>query len=603
MLIILCAVVVLPMRLHAKGVLVNAGVLSAPSFRPQAGEEMTLRFCVLREAELVLRVFDLKDRRVYEENLGRFFPGEYFFEWKGRDIAARIVPGGFYRCEVYARTPDKKTSDADYVVVEARNKKNGAADAGSGITQAGLSGFVRARTGFNTAGLERSRGEIYLRVNGGGRNWAYDMEFLPSYSPGERFAWNDLFYKTFINYRVGGGNVYAGYRNYLPGYNDPLNLFADYMMGGDRISLGGDLNIAGALNLSCGAHQSTDRGEIGFETRGTYDLYKNLRVASCILNNVSSSRLNNVVGIDVNAVIGSADISAQAATALTSLQPVGAMQTQLNGNAFKIGINTRLFDSPAAGSFRVWVDPEWIDKDFICDFADQANGSDVFGGEIGGEYCIDPGLPFLRNLRVGIRKAYFLNTSCTQTIQKFKPSLSAQLFEGLDVFLHYNYLGGEDITGAVPVQVSRRRNVFTRLYYRMPGGKWDLSAGYTTSCQLPQEYTSTQVVYRYLPVHGLGASAGYEKIASSSQDGSDRQNCYGWSAGASWLILPQYETELSLQAKLVNHENAAPGSSKMVYYAGMRHYFIEGLSGAAAYGSMSSTSPDDSAYAELKYEF
>jgi len=600
-------------RLEAKGTLVKIEYFTPVSFCPKNEETCSLTYFVLKNSNITIRIFNFLGKRVLEKRAGFFYEGKYEFVWDGRDSGHRIVPAGFYRCEILGAEYGYNITDRDYAIVLVTDTSNlfvppNLSDRLVRIVQdlpLRISGFARQITEMETMGrLNWDKKEIQLDIRSRYGAWICDLRFFPYYDPAQPFNWGD-FFEFLTGYHAESWSIEAGYHNYIEGYSDPLNLLADYRMGAQRISLFAKSELTRHLNMRGGFHHIINNNEYALESKGTYIIADGIRINGCTVNSLSQTYSNNVLGfwIEFSELKGT-ELSVEVAGSLTSTRPdTGFWSVQVPGVAGRAEIK---YSFPQLnrdyGNLGVSCGIEAVQKDFISSYADLPNGNDNIGGEIGAEYQRYFGLAWLKNLKAEVKKGYFRNTDNTLVRQKFIPTLSFDSIEGLDCYVHYNYFGTEDISGGFPVPLSRVRSALAGLHYFRPDKKWDTSFAYATSSTVSDsrtEYTSTRLVCGY-HFSFFFPYLGCEKIVKISRNNRDI-DCYFWTPGFDWIILPGYKTRLSLQAGYVV-DNLSP-NNRITYYAGFQHYFFNRFSINFSYGSLTSIDSVPRFSTQFKIEF
>jgi len=601
-----------PNSAQAKGNLVRTEHFSPLSFCPHRGETTALDYHILRNSAVAIKISSLSGRRVFEYRQGFIFAGKYSFVWDGTDSFERTVEPGFYKCEIAAVSSSGDTASdyADAIVrviipgeslaPRIREKfKNWSVK---------VRGFVRYVTEAETGlSFDLNHREVQLDLKGRrGDDWRYGVRFFPFYSSGQP-DWSE-FVEASAGYYGSRFSVEAGYRNLVDGYADPLLLFASPALDRSRLSVLSKINAAEFLDLDCGLHYITGSNELGLNARGNFTV-KDLRAACFTLNSFTESRANNVLAAECAVPLaGPTVISAEAGVSRTEARPdSSSAAVDSFGLAFRAELRHDF--KAASGNFgtaSVLVAGEYVEKDFACDLAALPNGSDNYGADIILGYTNNPGLPWLEDARIEVRKAYFRNMANNLQRQRFRPTVSVDLGRQLRVQVQYDYLGVEDITSGHDIPVSRSRNFFSEARYAPEQGGWDIYCSYATTLNtvsLYSEYTVTRAVCGYRFTVPFYAYLGYDKVANfTTPDPVTWRNYSLITAGFRWDISGKSKTRAGLQAGLVI-DNLAAGAARMVYYGEFSHCVFRGLSLGLTYGTPSGADAIQRIYVQAKYEF
>jgi hypothetical protein len=597
-------------QVQAKGTLVKIEHFTPDDFCPKNGETSCLTYYVLDNSILTVRIFNFAGKRVLEKRIGFLYKGKHAFVWDGRNSKERIVPAGFYKCELQASGYGQKVSDNDYAITLVSDtpaipvKLKLPAKFDWKKLPVEISGFVRSITEADSKGIFNwDKKEIQFDLKGRhSDNWKYDLRFFPFQDPGQPFNWSD-FLELRMGYYEENWEIEAGYHNYIEGYGDPLNLFEDYKMATDRISVFAGSGFTGNLNLHGGFHRIPSRDEYAVEGHSTYKIAEGMALNGCTVNKIAPEYSDNVLSVwgDFTKIKGIA-ITTEIAASITC---TNSIPVRSSGTAARMDIKYSFPDVPADyGSFLLSCGIESVGKYFVCDYADLPNGIDDYGAEVIGEYNKNFGLLWLGDLKLEIKKAYFRNTDNTLQTQKFRPTASVKLADGLDCYLHYDYTGVEDISTGKDNPVSRLRTALGEIHYYRPGGKLDTYFSYTTSKNAAatfSDYTSTRTVFGYHFTPQFHSYIGCEKIVNIALDKWEA-DCYFWTLGCDWTIIPKYKTKFGIQTGFVR-DNMSPPNDRWTYYGEFSQYFFDRFSILIAYGSLTSIDPSPNFSAQFKFEF
>jgi hypothetical protein len=602
----------IPAQAHAKGVLIKVEDFTPSGFNPQRDETSSLAFLVLKNSNITLRIFNFKGVRILEKKLGFFYDGRYKFVWDGLDLNDKIVQPGFYKFELIASELGYQPGDNDYAVVlikpGVKNEKT--ASLSSILSKlerlpVEISGYIRSITEVDTGGtFNFDKKDIQFNLKGkNGENWKYDLRFFPYQNPSQPFNWSD-FLEARAGYYTDKWNIETGYHNYMEGYDDPLNLFEDYKLGSDRISVISKMNFGREFNLNGAFHRIMSLNEYAFQAKSAYATSDGTVINGCTLNKFSNNYTNNVLGIWFNyPMLGAAYTILEVAGSL--LTPSSGTTQQLSGYGVKAELKYDFLKVPEDyGRFGLLVGLELIEKNFTCDFADLPNGNDNYGIEVIIEYNKNFGLWWLNNLKFEVKKAYFRNIGNTQVKQKFRPTAIIELADGLNFSGHYDYNGTENITSAGEEPVKRLRYAYGELRYFKDQKKWDIYFSYTTSKTAADsftDYTSTKASLGYHFDNSFFPYLGCEKIMNIVYD-NFITNCYFWTSGFNWTIIPKYKTKIGLQAGYVS-DNMPSMNGRWTYYGEISQYFLDRLNILVGYGSLTSIDPVPRFSAQFKFEF
>ena len=601
-----------PNSAQAKGNLVRIEHFSPLSFSPHRGETTVLDYHILRNSSVAIRICDLSGRRIFEYRQGFIFAGKYSFVWDGTDSFERTVEPGFYKCEIAAVSSSGDTA-SDYadaivhVIIPGESLVPRIKEKFRNWSVK-VKGFVRYVTEAETGlSFDLNHREVQLDLKGRrGDDWRYGVRFFPFYSSGQ-LNWSE-FVEASAGYYGSRFSVETGYRNFVEGYADPLFLFSAPALDRSRFSVLSKINAAEFLDFDCGLHYITDSGVLGLTARG--DLRAGgFSAAGFTLNSLSPAHTNNVVALEFLVPI---------AEPFTAYAEIGASRTvpgadtpstaaDSSGLAFRAELRHEFRGQPGGfGTASVLVAGEYVEKDFACDLAALPNGSDNYGADIILGYTNNFGLPWLEDMRLEVRKAYFRNMANTLQRQRFRPTVSVDLGRQLRVQVQYDYLGVEDITSGHDIPVSRSRNFFSEARYAPEQGGWDIYCSYATALNtvsLYSEYTVTRAVCGYRFIGPFYAYLGYDKVANfTTPDPVTWRNYNLITAGFRWDISGKSKTLAGLQAGLVI-DNLAAGAARMVYYGEFSHCVFRGLSLGLTYGTPSGADAVQRIYVQAKYEF
>jgi len=616
------------------GVLVRVESLSGGSFNPGAGERNTLNFAITMDTttNVTIRVFNMAGAMLIEKKIDGLKEGQYKFTWDGRDAKGKLVEPGFYKYELVALTANRQRTDNDNTIVEVRKgkaEKPGVvrdelppalyeiAGVPSGYSLAmDIRGHVRSSTGANTGGINWNREELFLNLKGGyGPRWIYDFSFFPSYTKDQAFPWNNLVYSALIGYRCPWGAFDIGYRNYMEGYNDPLRLLSDYMMGSDRISLTAKLNLLERLYIGTGIHRLCDLNQSGFDIRATYEIFNGIRAGFFLVSNYYSLYTNSVVGGDARVDLGGFTPASGTIFTIQFARNMGSTQlntttasTPFGGIAVRFEADHRMFYLPRrAGDLTIKFAAQNVGRQFVADYGDIPNGIDSTGTELGFDYFINPGLAVLRSFRNELRAIFLSNGNATTGTNKFREYVSAGFTEDLSFIAQYEQSAMDNriLTNTAPI--CRNYTTYGELRYFKPGGKLDMAlrVSYTADTFVAltssSEYASTRFLAKFQATQNIRPYIAYERVYRFYGAGlASNQNYHHIMPGIEWTIIPATRTEIVLQGGYVINNLLANSAT---YYFKLGHYFLEKLSTVLTIGSQTSIDPAFRAYLEIKWEF
>lgn len=632
--IFLCVFLLPAAILDARDILVRVNSLSGEQFDPYSGGKSTLSFSILGDADVTIRLFDLKNFMVLEKKLSMLKDGQYKFNWDGKDGKGKTVAQGFYKYELSAKTADNLKSDNDYTIVEVRKGRGIISQervvgdelppAVSSISEAAqaqaftmeIKGRIRSTTAANTAGVNWNREEIYLNLKGDyGQKWIYDFTFFPSYSMNQPFQWNNFVYNALFGYRDSWGSIEGGYRNYLEGYYDPLNLLADYQMGSDRVSAMTKLNIIDNLTIGAGVHRLIDLNQTGVDVRATYDLFNILNLGGSVVTNIYPLYRNTVLATDIKFDFNSFTPINGTFLAFEIAKNVGATKLDdthpeipFGGTAMRFEAQHGMFYIPQKfGDLAIKFAAQNITSQFVADFGDIPNGVDSVGTEIGGDYSLNLGLPALKSLRTETKGSFFTNIAKTTATKEFRQNVSTRFTDGLSFMTQYEYLGRDNISIIDTTTLQRQHNVYGELRYYKPETKPEVllrsmfSSDTTVTSSSLTEYVSTYFMFKYHFAPVFSPYIAYERtVRSYGANNASNQNYHYIMPGFELTIFPKTRTELGIQAGYVINNMAA---NAFTYYAKLGHYFTENLNALLTVGSQTSIDPSFRIYGEIKYEF
>jgi len=603
-------------QVQAKGTLIKIEHFTPVDFCPKNGETSSLTYYALKNSNLTVRIFNFTGKRVLEKRIGFSYEGKHTFVWDGKNSKEKIVPAGFYKCELTASVYGQSTLDKDYAVILVSDtpaipiKPKTPEKFDWEKLPIRISGFIRSITEADSRGIFNfEKKEIQVDLKGRrGDNWRYDFRFFPYHDPGQPFNWSD-FLELRMGYYEKNWEIEAGYHNYIEGYSDPLNLFTDYKMATDRISIFAGRNFNDRSNMNGGFHRIPSRDEYAVEGHASYNIADGIAINGCTINKIAPGYSNNVLSVwgDFTKIKGTS-ITTEVAANMASTQPgTSSVPAQSSGTAVRVDIKYGFPDIPIDyGSFLLSCGIESLGKYFLCDYADLPNGNDNYGLELIGEYNKNFGFLWLRDFKIEVKKAYYRTIDNALQTQKFRPTVSIELVRGLDCYLHYDYVGTEDISTGRDNPVSRVRSAFGEIHYYRPEEKLDTYFGYATSRTTAvtfsdYEYTSTRAVFGYHFTPQFHPYVGCEKIAKIVLDKWET-DCYLWTMGCNWIILPKYKTKMGMQAGYVQ-DNMSPPNDRWTYYGEFQQYFFDRLSILAVYGSLTSIDPLPRFSAQVKLEF
>ena len=530
-------------QVESAGILVKVESLSSGQFDPYSGGKSVLTFDMLKDTEVIatVRIFDMKNIMLLEKKLGTLKEGQYKFTWDGKDGKGKVAEEGFYKYELLAITSDKKISDNDNTLVEVRKGKAGKVDIGDELppvlypagTAAGadltvdVKGHVRSTTGANTGGVNWNREEIYLNLKGDkGIGWVYDITLFPSYTMNQIFQWNNFIYNALIGYRLSWAGIEFGYRNYLEGYYDPLNLLADYMMGSDRLSLRTKLNLLDKLSLLAGVHRAIDLNQTGIEGRATYEIFPGISAGGSLVANLYPLYRNTVIAGDARVDFGGlipllsgTIVNFEAATNLgaTKLDDTHP-EIPFGGTAVRLEAEHKMFYIPSRyGELIAKFAFQNVGSQFVADYGDVPNGIDSVGTEMGGTYSKDFGLATLRSLRTETKGTFLINSTQTIKTTRFRQNVSVGFIEGLSFVAQYEYSGRDNSTIFNTAPISKTNIAYGELRYYKSGGKIEMAlrANYSSDTLVTSasatEYFSAYCLLKYYLTSSLAPYLAYER--------------------------------------------------------------------------------------------
>jgi len=606
---------------HAKGNFIKIEYFTPASFTPENAETSVLSFFVIKNSNITVRIFNFSGAIIFEKKLGFFYAGKYEFVWDGLNQQGKPVTHGFYKCEIIASQYNYVESDKDYAVVLVNKFIPGTINAFDKVMSnlesfpIKITGFVRSITEADSKGIFNwDKKEVQIDLRGKqDSDWKYDLRFFPYHDPSVAFNWSD-FVEARAGYYKDYWNIEAGYHNFIPGYDDPLNLFQDYTMPSDRLSVFSNIDALENKNFNINGafHRIISLDQYALQAKSSFRFIDGSSISGCSLNKFSESYKNNVLGFWMNYPDEKGIATKIEIAGSSTSSESGTLDQQIYGGAIRGELGYDFpFISEDYGNFSMLVALEMVEKNFFCDFAELPNGNDNYGPELTLGYNKNFDMDWFNSVKVEVKKTYFRSIDNLTIRQKFKPTATATFIKGLDFSGYYDYLGIETTDGVNIAPLSRKRLASGEIHYYKPKtGGWDSYLSYATSKTATTsdsltDYTSTKFSVGYHFVNLFFPYLGCEKrveITGARPENNFISDCYFWTLGANWIIWPKYKTKTTVQAGWVQ-DNMDSIDDRFTYYADFQQYFFDHLSVLVAYGSLTSINPAPVFSMQVKYEF
>jgi len=659
--------------IFSKGLYVDITGVSNTVLTKGSNQAVLIQYDLNTNAFIEFKIYNANKQLVFSKSVGRKDQGEHRLRWEGKKADGKYMPSGFYSIQINVNNDSKEVLDSDEVMVEIRDiqLKTQSKDippavyaldsyAFEKVFKFDYDGYFRGATQIEDGDEPWSRGELYFHGLGSyGENISYDIQLFPSATSGDQFDYSDIFNASTITFRGELGKVDVGYRNYIEGYYDPMNLFSYSQLGTECLSFQYSLNRVKNLEIRMGYYHLYDLPKSLLDFRAEYRVFNGFYLGFLMMRDFRTENRNRIISFDSRMEFDQMLADSKGKKYLSFLDPLitfvqptsihlqyasnsnkltKAMEdqdTDTDTKSYRMDLYHRFDYLPISyGRLKFRYSYEKIGRDFVAEFADLANDTDSKGHEFLLDYYKGLNLLGIKSFRLNTEYGTYSNNEEEEVTLfdytgppklrenfKFRQLVSFNFNNGISFLGQFEDLQDKEIAPP-PGSKSEVISNFVQANYATLRKGFRVSLRYSQNRNYPSDFqfASTRL---YINMEKFKMFRPYlifdrkENIYNfeSTTDGTSTDSTLNEDllmsdvkasqvfSGFRFSIFQKFQTQVHVQAGYSFYDDDSEENDPWIYYVKFQQRIAQKFNFLVSYGSLYGTLQREQFYLELKYIF